>query len=721
MKTLPLILCCILINSLLPTQSTVQNHRNPPPPTSSIIFTTLGRSSYAFDLFTLPTRRRTPPSPSSELRLTDGASVNFNGHFASPSPALLSLSPQPSPIQRPFTTPAAAEAAELHHVYVSERNGSCNIYYDAIAFDSHPPESSSRSRSAMEIAPRVQLPLIHGHDGLSLKDRPTVVGDKLVYVSTHEKSAKPRTSWAAVYSTDLKTGSTRRLTPIGIADFSPAVSPSGFLTAVASYGENGWNGEVEELSTDIYVFLTKDGSERVKIVEHGGWPSWVDDSTLFFHRKSEEDGWISVYKAILPNSGPVSTDSVTVTRITPPGIHAFTPATSPGNTDFIAVATRRPTSTYRHIELFDLVNNEFTELTRFVSPQTHHLNPFLSPDSGRVGYHRCRGQSNSGDPHLLLESLHSPRPDVSLFRIDGSYPVFSPAGDRIAYVEMPGVYVVNRDGSNRRRVYPGMAFTTEWDPVRPGIVYTAAGPTFAPVSSEVDIISINVDHADVDNNVKKLTTNGINNAFPSLSPDGKWIVFRSGLSGQKNLYIMDAEKGEAGDGGLRKLTEGQWTDTMCKWSPDGEWIAFSSDRHDPGSGSFAIYLIHPNGTGLRKLIQSGAGGRCNHPYFSPDSKSIVFTTDYAGISAEPISNPHHYQPYGDIFTIKLDGSELTRWTQNSYEDGTPAWGQMYMEPSDVKWPNYGPGCSFEDCYFLDEIPTSGGRDRNLKPSGRPRC
>ncbi|CAI0544268.1 unnamed protein product, partial [Linum tenue] len=73
------------------------------------------------------------------------------------------------------------------------------------------------------------------------------------------------------------------LNPIRIADFSPAVSPSGFLTAVASYGQNGWN---------------------VKIVEHGGWPSWVDDSVI-------------------------------VTRITPPGIHAFTPATSPGNTDFM--------------------------------------------------------------------------------------------------------------------------------------------------------------------------------------------------------------------------------------------------------------------------------------------------------------------------------------------------------------------------------------------------
>ena len=56
-------------------------------------------------------------------------------------------------------------------------------------------------------------------------------------MSTHENPGEPRTSWAAVYSTELTTGVTRRLTPHGIVDFSRAVSPSSVYTAVASYGE----------------------------------------------------------------------------------------------------------------------------------------------------------------------------------------------------------------------------------------------------------------------------------------------------------------------------------------------------------------------------------------------------------------------------------------------------------------------------------------------------
>ncbi|PON50369.1 Tricorn protease [Trema orientale] len=322
-------------------------------------------------------------------------------------------------------------------VYVTERDGGLpNLYYDVIFSDSETPVAPNARRRGY-----------------------------LVYVSTHDNTGEPRTSWAAVYSTELRTGMTQRLTPYGVADFGPAVSPSGTWMAVASYGAKGWDGETEDL---------------------------------------RDDQWWSIYKAILPSNGRIfSVDSVLIERVTPPGLHAFTPATSPGNKKFIVVATRRPSSGFRHTELFDLVKNEFKELTRLVSPQTHHLNPFISPDSTRVG-------------------------------VDGAYPSFSPGNALIAYVEFPGIYVTNLDGSNRRKVYNGNAFSTAWDPARKGVIYTSAGPSFAPASSDVDIISINIEDPD-QVIVKRLTTNGKNNAFPSPSPDGKRVVFRSGQTGYKNL------------------------------------------------------------------------------------------------------------------------------------------------------------------------------------------
>lgn len=168
-----------------------------------------------------------------------------------------------------------------------------------------------------------------------------------------------------------------------------------------------------------------------------------------------------------------------------------------------------------------------------------------------------------------------------------------------------------------------------------------------------------------------------NNAFPSCSPDGKYLVFRSGRSGNKNLYIINAVDGEF-KGDIRQLTNGPWIDTMPSWSPDGKLIAFSSNMHNPGNQeAFSIYLIKPDGTGLRRVFltekQAANRERINHVCFSKDSEWLLFTANLGGVTAEPVSLPNQFQPYGELYVARLDGSGLRRLTWNAYEDGTPAW------------------------------------------------
>lgn len=75
--------------------------------------------------------------------------------------------------------------------------------------------------------------------------------------------------------------------------------------------------------------------------------------------------------------------------------------------------------------------------------------------------------------------------------------------------------------------------------------------------------------------------------------------------------------------------------------------------------------VRTDGSGLRRVFNSH-GGLANHPKFSPkvtaDEGRIVFTSDFAGYSAEEISLPHQFQPYGDLFSIRLDGTDLQRLT-----------------------------------------------------------
>jgi TolB protein len=66
------------------------------------------------------------------------------------------------------------------------------------------------------------------------------------------------------------------------------------------------------------------------------------------------------------------------------------------------------------------------------------------------------------------------------------------------------------------------------------------------------------------------------------------------------------------------------------WSPDGKWIAFSSDRGSTlpmGKGRWEhlqiadIYLIHPDGSGLKRLTEHG--NFCGSPKWAQDSQKLI--------------------------------------------------------------------------------------------------
>jgi len=184
-----------------------------------------------------------------------------------------------------------------------------------------------------------------------------------------------------------------------------------------------------------------------------------------------------------------------------------------------------------------------------------------------------------------LEPVLSPLPQVSLICVDGAFPSFSPDGSMIVFIKavfQPALWVVNLNGTGIQKVVEQEVFACNSDPIRKRTVYVSLGPLFVAEDKTVHILAIHdVDTIDLKPREKNLAVTLLtkpgtkNNAFPAISPDRKYIVFRSGHSGHKNLWIMDAEEGE--EKYLRCLTEGEWTDTMPNWSPDNEWIAFSSD------------------------------------------------------------------------------------------------------------------------------------------------
>lgn len=521
-----------------------------------------------------------------ELPLTDHPALDYNGAFS----------------------PDGKQIA-----FVSERDGNLELYVSGA-------DGSGLRRLT---------------DNFALDDHPTWSPDgrQIAFVSTREPAPAGR-AWNAINVMHADGSDVRRLSPSDAADYSPAWSPRGDLIAFAS--GSGKAGE-----SDIYV-MKPDGSERRRVVENGGWPTFVDGgAAIAFHRRRDDDHW-DVWRIGVAGSG--------LARLAE---NAAMPSASADGKKLALVVQGKPN---KQIAVFDVAAGSLEELT---SEPTDHWNPAIAPD-GSVVYHRETPDKTT--PNVELWGA----PDgtrLNLLRLAGSFPAFSPDEKRLALAggRFSRIDVMNLDGSGRKTVFEATTrtlFGVSWSHGTERIAFSHGG-VFGKPADSVNIMAAAPD----EEKIEPLTTDAGNNGFPSYSPDGERIVFRSGRAGNKNLYIMD-RTGQ----NIRRLTEGDWTDTMCDWSPGGDWIAFASDRGD----DFEIWLIRPDGSGLRKLI--GGGGRHNHPHFSPDARWIVFTSQRAGYSAEEVSLPFQPQPYGDLFVVRTDGTGLVRLTHNGFEEGTPAWG-----------------------------------------------
>lgn len=197
-------------------------------------------------------------------------------------------------------------------------------------------------------------------------------------------------------------------------------------------------------------------------------------------------------------------------------------------------------------------------------------------------------------------------------------PQFSPDGSKITFStesdDVISVWVMDADGSNRKRLAGKTSWHPVWSPDGSKIAFTS-GRKGAP-----GIYLINPDGS----GEQRLTKSKHESAgefseddMSSWSPDGSKIAFTSTRTGGPVIYTMDAD----GSNPVRLIGGRKGVDEEAispAWSPDGEWIAFQR-----GLGStFEIWVIRPDGSGLRRLTNNRDAD--TWPSWSRDGKTIGF-------------------------------------------------------------------------------------------------
>ena len=228
--------------------------------------------------------------------------------------------------------------------------------------------------------------------------------------------------------------------------------------------------------------------------------------------------------------------------------------------------------------------------TRLTATRSLDIAPAWAPDGDTLAYTSYR----SGYPDIILQSIRSLRPPTN--PASGSIenhnflPAWSPDGTKLAFMSNrdgnPEIYIVNRDGTNLRRItnHPNADVTPTWAPSGTQLAFTS-DRTGLPQVYIVNVDGTGLDRISAESRCDRATWSPLNE-----------IAYASQTGGGYEIRLFSFGTRES-----RVVTDGIGSNESPAVSPNGRHIAFMSDR----TGKPQIYTIARDGTDLRQITKTG--------------------------------------------------------------------------------------------------------------------
>ena len=241
-------------------------------------------------------------------------------------------------------------------------------------------------------------------------------------------------------------------------------------------------------------------------------------------------------------------------------------------------------------------------------------------------------------------------------------PSWSPDGSRIAFAEyttgeQTQLRVMNADGTGdhvvatsasgavslSRQPWSADGSRLAWGPFSEGDIYTASA---------------------AGGDVRRITTDGRQKEPPVWSPNAPQLVYASYVPGSPTSWELFSA---LDDGSAPvQITSGGFQNRQPSWSPNGSSIGFVRTVNLQR----AIYVVHPDGADLHRVVGFAGNDADGDPVWSPDGSKIAYTNMVNGRSA-PYSAPGR-----EVFLVNADGSGERRLTELAPQfaiDTAPTW------------------------------------------------